>query len=226
MSRILCLIIGYAFGLIQTGYFYGRLHGIDIREHGSGNSGATNSLRVLGTKAGIIVLVGDALKCILAVVLTHYVFAVKTPEINYLLKLYTALGVILGHNFPFYLKFRGGKGIAATAGLIICFGPIYFAVELVTFAVAFIATHFVSLGSLLVYGAFMILTVVCGQLGMFECSQTVLLEMYGVTLVLTVLAYVRHRKNILRLLHGEESPVFLSSKAKEKYYAKKGKKEE
>jgi len=220
LNRILCLIIGYAFGLIQTGYFYGKANGIDIREHGSGNSGATNTLRVLGTKAGLTVLLGDALKCILAVVLTHFLFAINSPDLNALFKLYTALGVILGHNFPFYLKFKGGKGIAATAGLIICMGPIYFFVELVVFFLPFLLTHFVSLGSLLVYGCFMILTVILGQIGYFGCSNAILIEMYIVTFILTVLAYVRHRKNILRLVHKEESPVFLSKKSKEKYNQK------
>ena len=66
MERILCLVVGYLFGLFQTAYFYGKLHGIDIREHGSGNAGTTNTLRVLGTKAGVIVLVGDILKCMIA----------------------------------------------------------------------------------------------------------------------------------------------------------------
>lgn len=217
LSRILSIVIGYAFGLIQTGYFYGKANGIDIREHGSGNSGATNTLRVLGTKAGLIVLLGDALKCILAIVVTHFIFAAGVPELNMLIKVYTALGVILGHNFPFYLQFKGGKGIAATAGLIISMGPIFTICELVVFAIAFITTHYVSLGSLLVYGFYLILTVVFGQLGMFNCSQAILFEIYGVSLVLTLLAYVRHRKNILRLIHKEESPVFLTKKAKENY---------
>lgn len=123
MERIICLLIGYAFGLFQTAYIYGRLHGIDIRNYGSGNAGTTNTLRVFGTKAGLLVLVGDIMKCILAVVLVSCLFGSSHPEMVYLLKLYAAMGAIVGHNFPFYLKFKGGKGIAATAGLIL-YSPI------------------------------------------------------------------------------------------------------
>ena len=123
MERIICLAIGYVFGLFQTAYFYGKLHGIDIRNYGSGNAGTTNTLRTLGTRAGMIVLFGDIMKCILAVVLTNMLFREAYPELIYLLKIYAAAGAILGHNFPFYLKFKGGKGIAATAGMILSFHP-------------------------------------------------------------------------------------------------------
>lgn len=228
LYRLLCIVIGYIFGLFQTGYFYGKSKGIDIRNHGSGNSGATNTVRVLGTKAGLIVLLGDVLKCILAVLTTYLLFVKFFPaenanELKALYKLYTGLGVVLGHNFPFYLKFKGGKGIAASAGLIICFGPIYTIIELIIFAAAFVTTHFVSLGSLLVYATFMILIVVYGQLGKFGCSVSVLVEMYIITFILTLLAFIRHKKNIQRLFKGEESPVFLSKKAKEKYNSSKEK---
>lgn len=123
MERIYCLLIGYAFGLFQTAYIYGRLHGIDIRNYGSGNAGTTNTLRVFGTKASLLVLLGDIMKCILAVVITGAAFGNSHPDMIYLLKMYTAAGAIIGHNFPFYLKFKGGKGIAATAGLILSFHP-------------------------------------------------------------------------------------------------------
>ncbi len=121
MVRLLCLAIGYLFGLFQTSYIYGRMHGIDIREHGSGNAGTTNALRTLGLKAGLITFAGDCLKCILAVVTVRLLFGQSHAECIRLLGLYAAAGTILGHNFPCYLKFRGGKGIAATAGLIISF---------------------------------------------------------------------------------------------------------
>ncbi len=121
MVRIICLLIGYAFGLFQTSYIYGRTKGIDIREHGSGNAGTTNALRTLGKKAGAITLAGDCIKCILAVLTVRLIFGASHPEMLKLLTVYAAAGTILGHNFPFYLGFRGGKGIAATAGLIISF---------------------------------------------------------------------------------------------------------
>ena len=79
MERVICLLIGYVFGLFQTAYFYGKAKGIDIRKYGSGNAGTTNALRVLGTKAGLIVLAGDCLKCIIAVCITRALFSTGTP---------------------------------------------------------------------------------------------------------------------------------------------------
>lgn len=220
LTRILCLILGYAFGLIQTGYIVGKLQGVDIRNHGSGNSGATNTLRVLGTKSGLLVFFLDALKCIFAVIITYFLFATKQPELYMLIKFYTAFGVILGHNFPFYLKFKGGKGISATAGLIITMGPWYLLVNLIIFALIFGTTHYVSLGSLSLYAALFIETVIAGCAGWFNkgdviISQPVLIEMYILMLIMTVMAYVRHKKNILRLINHEESKVYLIKKNKD-----------
>lgn len=215
MERIICIIIGYGFGLFQTAFIYGKLHGIDIREHGSGNAGTTNTLRVLGTKAGLIVLAGDIIKCILAIVLCGALFGKTHPDEVYLLKLYAAAGAILGHNFPFYLNFKGGKGIAATAGLIIAFHPYFIIVEALLFFVTFAITHYVSLGSLLVYAGLMIQMVVWGQMGLFGASQAVLNEMYVITAFLTILAYYKHRENIVRLIKGEESKTYLTKKNKQ-----------
>lgn len=215
MERIICLAIGYVCGLFQTAYIYGKLHGIDIRQHGSGNAGTTNTLRVLGTKAGLIVFAGDVIKCILAVVICTLIFGKSHPEMVYLFKIYAAAGAILGHNFPFYLNFKGGKGIAATAGLIASFHPSFIPVGLLMFFGAFILTHYVSLGSLLVYAAFMLQIVISGQLGLFgEMSQTLLIEMYIVAGFLTIMAYYKHKENIVRLVKGEERKTYLFKKNK------------
>lgn len=214
MERIVCLVIGYIFGLFQTAFIYGKLNGIDIREHGSGNAGTTNALRVLGTKAGLIVFAGDVIKTVLAIVICGLIFKNSHPDQVYLLKLYAATGAILGHNFPFYLNFKGGKGIAATAGLIVAFHPLFIPVGLLLFFGAFLTTHYVSLGSLLVYAGLMIQMVICGQMGLFGASQTVLLEMYAVTAFLTVMAYWKHRENIVRLAKGEERKTYLFKKNK------------
>ena len=112
MIRLLCLAIGYLFGLFQTSYILGRVHGIDIREYGSHNAGTTNMLRTMGLKAGLLTFAGDCGKCILAVVLVRVVFGKTHADILPLLEFYAAAGTILGHNYPFYLGFRGGKGIA------------------------------------------------------------------------------------------------------------------
>lgn len=213
MERIICLLIGHVFGLFQTAYFYGKAHGIDIRQYGSGNSGTTNALRVLGTKAGLIVLAGDCLKCILAVVVTRMLFGASHPDIIYLLCLYTGAGAILGHNYPFYMGFRGGKGIAATAGLILSFHPYFIIMGVVVFFGIFLTTHLVSLGSLLVYLGFVIEMVICGQSGVFAgMSQAQLIEMYVISFLLAALAYWKHRENILRLMHGNERRTYLLKK--------------
>ncbi len=213
MIRILCVVIGYVFGLFQTAYFYGKSKGIDIREHGSGNSGTTNALRVLGTKAGLIVFAGDCLKCILAVVLVRVLFGETYGDMIYLLCIYTAAGAILGHNFPFYMGFKGGKGIAATAGLILSFHPVFIPMGVVLFFGAFLLTHYVSLGSLLVYVGFVTELIICGQCGLFsDMSQAHLIEMYVVAILLAVMAFWKHRANIVRLVHGEENKTYLSKK--------------
>lgn len=210
MERIICLAIGYLFGLFQTAYIYGKLHGIDIRQHGSGNAGTTNTLRVLGKKAGLIVFAGDVLKCALAVVICSVIFGKSHSDMIYLLKLYAAAGAILGHNFPFYLKFKGGKGIAATAGLILSFHPSFLPVGIIVFSGVFLITHYVSLGSLLVYAAFMVQIVLSGQMGLFSgMTQGHLTELYIVAGFLTAMAYYKHRENIGRLIKGRERKTYL-----------------
>lgn len=207
-------MIGYVFGLFQTAYLYGKLHGIDIRNYGSGNAGTTNTLRTLGTKAGLIVLLGDIMKCILAIVLTNMLFQNSHPDEIYLLKIYAAAGAILGHNFPFYLHFKGGKGIAATAGMILSFHPWLIPMGVILFFGTFFTTHYVSLGSLLVYAGFMIELVVLGQMGIFGMPQAALNEMYVVAAFLTVMAYYKHKDNIKRLLGGTERKTYLIHKNK------------
>ena len=103
ISRIISVAIGYIFGLFQTGYLYGKSKGIDIRTQGSGNAGTTNSLRVLGAKAGAITFIGDLLKAILAVLVVHFIFKDIDPEYAKLYELYAGFGAVLGHNFPFLL---------------------------------------------------------------------------------------------------------------------------
>ena len=217
MIRFLCLLVGYFFGAFQTAYFYGKMHGIDIRTMGSGNAGTTNTLRVLGTKAGLIVLVGDVIKTILAIavvrafVLPNFVIGDK----EYLYVLYTAAGAILGHNFPFYMQYKGGKGIASTFGLILSFHPLFIPVGFVLFLGTFLITHYVSLGSLLIYAGFVIQMVIMGQCGAIgDISQPVLNEMYLIAFLLLVMAYWKHRENIGRLLSGTERKTYLFKKNK------------
>lgn len=213
--RAICLAIGYLFGLFQTSYIIGKRHGIDIRDYGSGNAGTTNMMRTLGTKAGVLTLLGDCLKCILAVTLVRLVFHTQYMDKMPLLVLYTAAGVILGHNYPFYLHFRGGKGIAATAGLVLSFHPAMAILGIIVFFGIFFTTHYVSLGSLAVYAGLMIETVVLGQLGYLHMAQNDLNELYILMAVLTVMAYWKHRGNIGRLLSGTERKTYLTKKSQQ-----------
>ena len=151
MERIICLIIGYICGLFQTSYIIGRMHKTDIREHGSGNAGTTNALRTFGKKAGALTLLGDILKCVIAVLLANLIFGKSCGDIMPLLSVYAAAGCILGHNFPAYLNFRGGKGFAASVGFILIFDWKIFLVGAVVFFAVFFLTHYVSLGSLSAY---------------------------------------------------------------------------
>ncbi|NLG02630.1 MAG: glycerol-3-phosphate acyltransferase, partial [Clostridia bacterium] len=187
---------------------------------GSKNAGTTNVLRTLGTKAGLIVFAGDALKCIIAVFIIRLIYSTTCADRMPLLMLYTGAGVILGHNFPFYLKFKGGKGIAATAGMIISFSPLFTAFGVLTFFSTFFITHYVSLGSLLVYLGFMIELVVLGEHGFFHMTRPLLMELYGVGLFLAVMAYARHWENIKRLLSHTERKTYLSKKKQEEQKAK------
>lgn len=214
MVKVWCLIIGYLFGLIQTAYLYGRIHGIDIRTVGSGNAGTTNTLRVLGPKAGLIVLIGDMLKTVVAIIVVKLVFGNMYPELEYLLMLYTAFGAVLGHNYPFYMGFKGGKGIAATSGMIISFNPWFILVGVFSFFGPFLITKYVSLGSLSLNLFFFIQMIVWGQCGLFpiDISQPVLIEMYIVTFLICAMAFWRHRGNIKKLLDGTERKTYVFHK--------------
>ena len=209
MVRVYCLVIGYIFGLFQTAYIIGRMHGIDIRNYGSGNSGTTNMMRTLGRKAGFATFAGDCLKCIAAIFFTRMLFRGTYPDMQPLLLFYTAAGVILGHNFPFYLGFRGGKGIAATAGLVISLQPVMTVLGIITFFGTVLLTGYVSLGSILVYVGIMIELPIFGQLGYFHMSQAHLNEMYVVALFLALMAFWQHRENIKRLLNHTERKASL-----------------
>lgn len=206
MSRIICLLIGYVCGLFQTGYLYGRIHKIDIRTKGSGNSGSTNILRVMGVKAGALVFLGDFLKTMIPCLIVRYCFRGQ-PEIANLMVLYLGLGVILGHNYPFYMGFKGGKGIAATGGLVTAMDIRVALVCLVAFALVVVVTRYVSLGSLVVATIFLAGMIMFGSMGVYGLGGQFLFEFYMVSACITALAFWRHRANIKRLLDGTENKV-------------------
>ena len=216
MERVICLLIGYACGLIQTGFIVGKIKGIDIREYGSKNAGTTNVLRTMGAKYGIIVFIGDALKCILAVEICYLIFRTSCPDYIRLLQLYGAAGTILGHNYPCYMKFRGGKGIASTAGFVISMGPVFVLLGVITFFSTFFLTNYVSLGSILIYVGLFVEIVLFGEMGYFgfpdEIKRACLNEFYIVFAFLFILAMFRHKENIKRLLHHCERKTYIFGK--------------
>ena len=185
------------------------MNGIDIRQHGSGNSGTTNALRVLGKKAGLIVFIGDVLKIILACVFTTFIFSngVFYEGDNLLWMLYTGFCVVLGHNYPFYLNFRGGKGIAATAGMLVISDLRVTLLCLIVFLITVALTRYVSLGSILVSICFFGGWVFLGQTGRLGLTPELLPESYVLLFVWAALAIWRHRSNIVRLKNGTENKL-------------------
>lgn len=204
MQIIICLIIGYVFGCISTGYIVGKLNHVDIRKYGSGNAGTTNALRTLGIKAGAVTFLGDALKAVLPMLLVPmavlYFFPAPQEAIIFIpvLPLYVGLGVVLGHNFPVWLKFKGGKGIAATAGVMLAFDWRFGLAACLIFIIVVAITRYVSLGSLIMSLVFPIAMVMCypGNIHMLVLS-----------IIFVLLAFIKHHANIGRLLHGTENKL-------------------
>ena len=208
MERIICVLIGYAFGLFQTGYIYGTAHNIDIRSQGSGNAGTTNALRTLGWKAGVATLLGDAFKCVFAVLTVQAIYRNSRGDILPLLSMYAGMGAVLGHNYPFYLGFKGGTGIAATAGLLLSTTPWWMVlICLFVFVGLVAATKYVSVGSLVVVIVYLIEIVYLGQSGTFGMEANYLYETYAIAAFLMILAFYKHRANIGRLLNGTENKL-------------------
>jgi len=216
MIRIICLIIGYAFGLIQTSYIIGKIHGIDIRQHGSGNAGTTNMIRTLGTKWGLLTFAGDFLKSFLAVTLVGLIFRNSHADILPILKLYTGAGAVIAHDFPFYLDFKGGKGVAASAGMVTAFEPVIFLIALASFLAIAIITKYVSAGSLTCYAVFFLLVLVYGMIGRFHMTSGHLIELYLIAFFLTALCWWQHRENIRRLAAGTERKTHLFHRESDK----------
>lgn len=214
MERLICVAIGYACGLFQTAYLIGKVYHIDIRKHGSGNLGSTNVMRTLGKKAGALNLLGDCLKCVVAILIARALYGRTQADILPLLSLYAAAGCVLGHNFPFYLKFKGGKGIAASVGLLLAFDIRIFAICAVVFFGLFFTTHYVSLCSVSAYVTALICMIVLGQMGAYGMDLNHRMELYVLMAALTILAIYRHSANIKRLLDGTENKIYLSRKQK------------
>lgn len=205
---ILCLVVGYFCGCISTGYFVGKFFHKDIRELGSGNAGTTNVLRNFGVIPAIITFVGDLAKAIIPILLIRHCIPVHNDW--YLLSLYCGLGVVLGHNYPFYLGFKGGKGIAVTAAVVMsAANPIMIPIGLAIFVAAVALTRYVSVGSLLVAWYIPLNTVI------FHYHDEKFFHMVFISLLFTMFAYYQHRQNIVRLINGNENKLWKSKSEKE-----------
>lgn len=203
---ILFGLIAYLLGSIPTSVWLGRLkYGMDVREHGSKNAGATNTFRVLGKKAGIVVLSIDILKGLLAVLLPFFL-GVGDWASNALIhvQLASALAAVIGHVLPVFAGFKGGKGVATSLGVIIGIHPPAAAICLALFLVVFIVTNYVSLGAISAACMFPVVLIL-----VFRVSSVWLIAF---SLVLSAAVIYVHKKNIRRLLRGEENKMNLFKK--------------
>ncbi len=193
-----CAILGYLLGNFQTGVIVGRLIARkDLRMYGSGSSGATNAMRVLGKKAGILTLLGDIAKGMIAV------------EIGILLLgrdggLAAGLFVVIGHIWPAFFGFNGGKGIATTLGVLLILQPLYAAIIIIVMAILICATRTVSLSNLLGIGTYLLLNTITAGM-----NQDWILICFG--LPLAGLVIFAHRDNIQRLNWGTEAKIDFAS---------------
>lgn len=195
-------LAAYLLGSIPSAVWAGRLfHGIDVREHGSGNAGATNVIRVLGWKTGVPVLIFDMIKGFLAAMLPKF-FNLAPEESAMLvnLQIFTGLMAIIGHIFPVFAGFRGGKGVATMFGILLAIHPPVTLLCLGVFLIFFISTGIVSIGSIAAGIAFPVLL-----LTLFN-TPSVVFRIFSVLVAVALI--VTHRKNIKRLLKGEEKRLF------------------
>lgn len=215
LARLISILIGYACGHFLTGFFYGKSQHVDLRKMGSGNVGTTNTYRNLGPKAGILTLLGDVFKVILSVLIVWFIYRNNAGVNVKVLEYYAALGTILGHNFPIFMKFHGGKGIACTGGLILALCPICVPICLTIFVATVLITKYVSLGSILVCISFLVQILIFGQYGMLGVTGRDLIEVYILAGVVAVLGIARHHANIGRLINGTESKFSFKPKKQE-----------
>jgi len=190
--------VSYLIGSIPFGVFAGRFAGIDVREHGSKNIGATNVLRTLGKKYGIAVFLADALKGLVAVRLAVWL-AGADPFYRSSLGIVAAVFVVIGHSFPIWLRFRGGKGVATSGGACLGLLPVPTSIGGLIWIVVFLAFRYVSVASI---AAIVSLPLVVWLLSDRGNSPNYL--MFGFSLFIAFLVTWRHRENIVRLTRGTE----------------------
>ncbi len=200
MSLILVIIVGYLFGSLPFSFWLGKLKGVDIRRIGSGNVGATNLSRALGPQWGLLAFILDGGKGFLAVIVAGYIFALFKDNLTSLalLKILGGVASILGHIWSIWLKFKGGKGVATSAGVFFGLAPITLLIVLGIWVVVFVSFGYVSLASIIASISMPLLmwTGIGGKAALpliiFSC-------------IVTVLIIIRHIPNIKRLIQGKEN---------------------
>jgi len=201
LNIALSAVIGYLLGSLNTSIIVGKLYKIDVRNHGSGNAGATNTLRVLGKVPALMVVIGDFLKGAIACLIGRYLAGETFPGV-YAGEYIGGLFAVLGHNWPVYFGFKGGKGVMTSFAVVLMFSPLAALISLLCFIVIVAITRYVSLGSMI--GA------VLFPIAAFLLKEPAM--MVGTGAFLGLLIVVRHRSNIKRLIAGEEKKLSFSKK--------------
>jgi len=211
IDALLVFVIAYLFGSFPTAIIAGKiLKKIDIRDHGSGNAGATNVVRILGWQAGVVVLLIDMLKGFVPVYwLTLVVVGPGEHAIYY--QILAAIAAIIGHIWTIFAGFKGGKGVGTAAGVFLGIAPLALSIALLLFVIVVAITRFVSLGSLLAALTFAIMLVI-QKFVLYQNIPDVLLV---IGTIVVILIWYAHRENIKRLLSGTESKISFSSSKKE-----------
>ena len=206
MPVVFTVFVAYFIGSIPTGYLVARARGIDIRSLGSGNIGATNVFRTLGKGSGIFVLTVDGLKGYAGCMVWECFVLLQpnngsTPHDLEWLRIVGSMGAILGHNYTCWLGFRGGKGIATSAGALVGLLPLPFLMTLTVWLVVFVVSRYVSLASIAAAAVLPFSTLLCGKSNL----------MTGIAAAMSMLAIYKHKANIRRLLDGTENRIGKSS---------------
>lgn len=203
---LIIVLVAYLLGSIPSSVWIGKIfYGIDVREHGSGNAGTTNTIRILGYKAGIPVFIIDALKGWLAVFLTKIIFGYfPSMEMPEYMPIVSAVAVVLGHIFPVFAGFRGGKGVATLLGVGFGLIPIPALIALAIFMVVLFSFGYVSLASIIATITLPVVTY------FFVMPDNILLLL--LTIAVAVFVPITHRQNIKRLMNGTENK-FLKKKS-------------
>lgn len=194
LESFIFILIAYLLGSIPSALIVGKLgYQVDIREHGSGNMGATNAFRVLGTKPGIIVTISDILKGTTATVLPLLAGLFIDIEVSRLL---VGIFAVLGHTFPVFAKFKGGKAVATSGGIILGLNPLLFIAIIITFIATLYISKYVSLSS-------MVTGIVATVLSLFFSNFLLFLLIFA----LTIFVFIRHKDNIKRIKNKTEPKI-------------------